>query len=78
MFLFHFILFFVAWVLWSASAFLVANTGDANVGCSFFRYMNDDLRNHTNQRHGLGKTTNLHYTAILGATLLKEDIEKMR
>ena len=21
-----------------------------NVGCSFFRYMNDDLRNHTNQR----------------------------
>ena len=23
----------------------------ANVGCSFFRYMNDDLRNYTNQRH---------------------------
>ena len=22
-----------------------------NVGCSFSRYMNDDLRNHTNQRH---------------------------
>ena len=22
----------------------------ANVGCSFFRYTNDDLRNHTNQR----------------------------
>ena len=22
----------------------------ANVGCSFFRYPNDDLRNHTNQR----------------------------
>ena len=22
----------------------------ANVGCSFFRYMNNDLRNYTNQR----------------------------
>ena len=30
----------------------------ANVGFSFCRYMNDDLRNH------IGKTANLHYTAI--------------
>ena len=29
-----------------------------------------------NGKHGLGKTTNLHYTAILGATLHKEDIGK--
>ena len=29
-----------------------------------------------NAKHGLGKTTNLHYTAILGATLQKEDIGK--
>ena len=52
----------------------------ANVGGSFFRYTNDDLKNHTNQRrntkHGLGKTTNLHCTAILGETLQKEDIGK--
>ena len=27
-------------------------------------------------KHGLGKKTNLHYTAILEATLHKEDIEK--
>ena len=26
------------------------NRHPANVGCSFFRYTNDDLRNHTNQR----------------------------
>ena len=52
----------------------------ANVGCSLFRYTNSELRNHTNQRckhkNGLGKTTNLHYNAIFGATLHKEDIEK--
>ena len=54
------------------------NRHPANVGCSFFRYMNDDLRKYINQRckRGLGKTTNLHYTAILGATLYKEDIGK--
>ena len=52
-----------------------------NVGCSFFfRYTNDELKDHTNQRRKhknvLGKTTNLHYTTILGATLHKEDIGK--
>ena len=30
----------------------------------------------TNTKHGLGKTTNLHNPAILGATLHKEDIGK--
>ena len=47
----------------------------ANVGCSFFRCTNDDLRNHktdANIKHGQGKTTNLHCTAILGATPHKE------
>ena len=29
-----------------------------------------------NTKHGLGNTTNLHYTAILGATFHKEDIGK--
>ena len=29
-----------------------------------------------NTKHGLGNTTNLHYTAILGATLHKEGIGK--
>ena len=29
-----------------------------------------------NAKHGLGKTINLHYIAILGATLHKEDIDK--
>ena len=29
-----------------------------------------------NGKHGRGKTTNLYYTAILGATLHKEDIGK--
>ena len=36
----------------------------ANVGCSFFRYMNDDISNHNDQRqntkHGPGKTLILH------------------
>ena len=39
-----------------------------NIGCSFFRFTNDDLRNHTNQRP--------KRKAILGATLHKEDKEK--
>ena len=30
----------------------------ANVGCSFFRYTNDDLRNHTNQRRKRKTWTN--------------------
>ena len=29
-----------------------------------------------NVKHGLGKTNKLHYTAILGAILHKEDIGK--
>ena len=29
----------------------------ANVGCSFFRYTNDELRNHSNQRHQHRKRT---------------------
>ena len=29
----------------------------ANVGCSFFRYTNDDLRNHINQRRKQKKWT---------------------
>ena len=50
----------------------------ANVGCSFFRYTNGELRNYTNQRckhkHGIGMTPNLHYTASLGATIHEEDM----
>ena len=39
----------------------------ANVGCSFFRDTNDDLRNHTKMQaqNGRGKTINFHCTAIL-------------
>ena len=52
----------------------------ANAGCSLLRYTNVDLRNHTNRdlngKHGLWKTTNLHYTAILGVTPHKEDTGK--
>ena len=54
-----------------------------NVGCSFFSYTNDELRDcritqisDANTKHGQGKTTNLHITVILGATLHKEDREK--
>ena len=49
----------------------------ANVGCSLLRYTNSDLKNCTNQRpKRKGKTDNLHYTAILGVTLHKEDTGK--
>ena len=49
----------------------------ANVGCSFFRYTNDDLRNHINQRRKHKARTRLdNQLAILEATLHKEDIEK--
>ena len=51
-----------------------------NVSYSFFRYPNDDLRSHYNQRHKRKTwtrgTTNLHNTAILGATFHNEDIGK--
>ena len=53
----------------------------ANVGCSFFSYANDDLKNTTtrdlNAKHVLGKSTNRHYTAILVVTLHKEYIGKV-
>ena len=52
----------------------------ANVVCSLFRYMNNDVREHSKQirkcKDRQGRTINLHYTAIIGATLLKEDIGK--
>ena len=44
-----------------------------NVGCSFFRYTNDDLRNHNIQKREhktwTGKTTNLYYTVIGAKTI---------
>ena len=52
----------------------------ANVGCSCFKYTNDELRNHTIHRcrhkTGTWNTNNLYYTDFLGTTLHKEDIEK--
>ena len=51
-----------------------------NVSCSFFRYINDDVRNHNDERPQrktwIGKRTNLHCNAIFGATLHKEDTGK--
>ena len=48
-----------------------SNRHPANVGCSFFRYTNGDLRNLINQRpkRKALKTNNLHYTAILGVMM---------
>ena len=50
----------------------------ANIGYSFFRYtiQGSTLIKDVNIKDGLEKTTNLHYPAILGATLHKEDIGK--
>ena len=51
-----------------------SNRHPVNVGCSFFKYTNDGLSHHTNQRHQHRKCvreTNLHFTVILGATLHK-------
>ena len=48
----------------------------ANVGCSFFWYRNDTPTRDVNTKHGLRKTTELHNTSILGATLRKEEIRK--
>ena len=48
-----------------------------NVGSSFFRYINDDVKYHNDQRPKrktwAWEDTNMHYKAILGATLHKED-----
>ena len=56
------------------------NQHPVDVGCSFFRYTNEDPTNLTNQRHKQRKwsreRTNLHLGVILGATLHKEDIGK--
>ena len=54
----------------------------ANIGCSFFfqirewRFKAPHQSEMKNTKHGLRKTTNLHYTAISGATLHKQDIGK--
>ena len=44
-----------AWVSWAAGALLIANMGDLigilrMLSALFFRYTNDDVRNHNNQR----------------------------
>ena len=50
----------------------------ANVGCSLFRYLNDDICKHNGQRpkHKTWTREDLHYTAIFGATLHEEGIGK--
>ena len=72
------------WVLWSAGAPLIAKMGDIGIllmlaALFFFRYTNDELFNHSNQRLQRRKWTweDKHYTVILGATQQNEGIEKM-
>ena len=69
------------WVSWSAGALLMANMGDLIVilrmlavlftGTQIVIKKTTPTRD-LNGKHGLGKTTNLHYNASLGVTLRKK------
>ena len=74
-----------ALVSWSAGALLIAKMGDLIVilrmlavfyTSTWMTMLWTTMIRDLNAKHRLGKTINLHYTAILGATLHKENIGK--